>query len=85
VPDSSPSWAIGTFVPTSISYKLSTNNKTSINKKKSYTSPNSSTKATNNKISPSKTKIRLTHQKSPHTIVDAIPERYMNKYVSLPP
>jgi hypothetical protein len=30
-------------------------------------------------------KIRLTHQKSIHTFIDAIPERYMNKYVSLPP
>jgi hypothetical protein len=30
-------------------------------------------------------KIRLTHQKSLHTFVVAIPKRYMNKYVSLPP
>jgi hypothetical protein len=49
-----------------------------INRKEACTSPNSSTKTTNNKI-------RLTHQKSLHTFVDAIPKRYMNKYVSLPP
>jgi hypothetical protein len=51
-----PSWAIGTFITTSMSYKLNTNNQTSINKKEAYTSPNSSTKTTNNKINPSTTK-----------------------------
>jgi hypothetical protein len=50
------SWAIGTFVPTVMSNKLSTNNQTFINKKEAYTSPNSSTKTTNNKINPSTTK-----------------------------
>jgi hypothetical protein len=52
-----------------------------INRKEAYASPNSPTKITN-KIN---NKIRLTHQKSLHTFVDAIPKRYMNKYVSLPP
>jgi hypothetical protein len=39
-----------------MSYKLSTNNQTFINRKEAYASPNSSTKATNDKISPSTTK-----------------------------
>jgi hypothetical protein len=50
ISNSSPSWAIGSFIPTSMSYKLNTNNQTFINKKEAYTSPNSSTKATNNQI-----------------------------------
>jgi hypothetical protein len=49
-----------------------------INRKEADASPNSPAKITNNKI-------RLTHQKSLHTFVDAILKRYMNKYVSLPP
>jgi hypothetical protein len=74
----SPSWTTGSFVPTAMSYKLSTNNQTFINRKEVYASHNSSTKTTNNKI-------RLTHQKLVHTFVDAVSERHMNKYVSLPP
>jgi hypothetical protein len=45
-----PSRAIDTFVPTSMFYKISTNNQTFINIKESYVSPNSSTKIINNKI-----------------------------------
>jgi hypothetical protein len=34
-----PSWVIGTFVPTSMSYKLNTNNQTFINRKEGYACP----------------------------------------------
>ena len=70
----SPSWLFtNKFLHVNINNKINL-----INKKEAYTTPKSSTKITNNKI-------RLTHQKSLHTFVDAIPKRYMNKYVSLPP
>jgi hypothetical protein len=48
-----PSWVFGTFIPSAMSYKLSAKNQTFIDKKEEYASPNSSTKTTNDKISPS--------------------------------
>jgi hypothetical protein len=64
---------------------VSINNKRiSINRKEAYTVPNSSTKGTNNKIRLSTTKYVEHSQKPQRTFVDAILERHMNKYVSLP-
>jgi hypothetical protein len=53
--------------------------------KRAYTSPNSSTKIHKQPNKVINNKRRLTHQKSLHTFIDAIPERYMDKYIRLPP
>jgi hypothetical protein len=68
-------WAFH-FIPNTWAFhinvlQLNTNNQIILEtEKKAYASPNSSTKST---------------PKSTHTFVDAILERYMSKYVSLPP